>query len=78
MESGKVMLGILGGLAAGALLGVLFAPAKGSKTRKKILKKGKDYSDSLKHKIEEVYKDGVTKYDGLLSDGKEKIAERDI
>lgn len=74
MESGKVMLGILGGLATGVLLGVLFAPAKGSKTRKKMLKKGKDYSDSLKHKIEEVYKDGVTKYDGVLSDGKEKFS----
>jgi len=48
MNSGKVLLGVLAGLAAGALLGVLFAPEKGSDTRKKISKKGEDYADSLK------------------------------
>ena len=37
MESSKVVLGVIGGVAVGALLGVLFAPDKGSKTRKKIL-----------------------------------------
>ncbi|NLO02771.1 MAG: YtxH domain-containing protein, partial [Bacteroidales bacterium] len=45
MSSGKVFLGVLAGAAAGALAGILFAPAKGSKTRKRILKKGEDYSD---------------------------------
>jgi gas vesicle protein len=51
MSSGKVFLGVLAGAAAGALAGILFAPAKGSKTRKKILKKGEDYSDALKKKL---------------------------
>lgn len=37
MSSGKVVLGMLAGLAAGAVLGILFAPEKGSKTRRKIL-----------------------------------------
>ena len=31
MNSSKVLLGILGGVAAGAIAGILFAPAKGSK-----------------------------------------------
>ena len=36
MSKSKVLLGVLGGVAAGALLGMLFAPEKDSKTRNKI------------------------------------------
>jgi gas vesicle protein len=51
MKTGKVMLGVLAGVAAGALLGILFAPDKGSETRKKISKKSKDYTDAVKDKF---------------------------
>ncbi len=54
MSSGKVVLGLLAGVAAGALAGILFAPAKGSKTRKKILRKGEDYVDVLKDKMDDL------------------------
>jgi gas vesicle protein len=54
MSSGKVVLGLLAGVAAGALAGILFAPAKGSKTRKRILKKGENYVDALKEKFDEL------------------------
>ncbi|HEY5509757.1 MAG TPA: YtxH domain-containing protein [Prolixibacteraceae bacterium] len=53
MNSGKVLLGVLAGVAAGALVGVLFAPAKGSRTRKKILKQGESYVDGLQEKFNE-------------------------
>ncbi len=52
MKSNKALLGVLGGVAAGALIGILFAPQKGKKTRKKILSKSKDYSEDLKEKFE--------------------------
>ncbi|RYY45680.1 MAG: YtxH domain-containing protein [Chitinophagaceae bacterium] len=42
MKNGKFLAGVIAGLGAGALLGVLFAPEKGSKTRKKLLKKSCD------------------------------------
>lgn len=38
MKNGKLLAGVIAGLGAGALLGILFAPAKGSATRKKLLK----------------------------------------
>ena len=48
MKDKNLIIGLLGGVAVGAALGVLFAPAKGSETRKKISDKSHDLKDSLK------------------------------
>jgi gas vesicle protein len=61
MSRGKIILGVLAGLAAGAVLGILFAPDKGTATRKKIIDKGEDYFDNLKHKINEMLLNGDKK-----------------
>ncbi len=53
MSTGKVVLGAMAGVAVGAVLGILFAPEKGSVTRKQILDKGTDYADGLKSKYKE-------------------------
>jgi gas vesicle protein len=53
MSSGKVMLGILAGITAGAIIGILFAPDKGSETRKKISTLGDEYAEELKDKFNE-------------------------
>lgn len=47
MKNSDVALGILAGLAVGTVLGVLFAPAKGSETRKKIAEKGSDLKNLI-------------------------------
>ena len=53
MSTGKVILGLVAGAAAGAVLGTLFAPEKGSVTRKQISQKGENYFDTLKTKFDE-------------------------
>lgn len=64
MNSGKIVLGALAGLAAGALIGVLFAPDKGSEIRHKIAKKGEDYLDSIKDKFNSMLDSISGRFDG--------------
>ncbi|RZK80508.1 MAG: YtxH domain-containing protein [Pedobacter sp.] len=47
-DSSKVLVGLLAGLAAGAALGLLFAPEKGTETRDKLSQSLKDLGDSIK------------------------------
>jgi gas vesicle protein len=55
MSKLNVAIGAVAGVAAGALLGVLLAPDKGSETRKKISAKSKDTANSLKNKVVETF-----------------------
>ena len=45
--SSKVLLAGIAGLAAGVAIGLLFAPAKGSKTRKRLKKKILNLADII-------------------------------
>ena len=60
MSSGKVLLGVLAGVALGTAVGILFAPDKGSSTRKKISKNKDKYVDELEAKFTE-FVDSITK-----------------
>ena len=75
MNSSKVLLGVLGGVAAGALVGVLFAPDKGSKTRKKIINKANDGVDVLKDKFDSMLESMNEKYENIWQAKEELISE---
>ena len=75
MKVNKIALGVLGGIAAGAVAGILFAPAKGTDTRKKILQKGNDYAGDLKDKFENLSGTLKSNYDKIVHNGKDLVAE---
>lgn len=50
-KSGKILVAVAAGIAAGAVLGILFAPDKGSETRNKLKKKGKKIVEEAKEKF---------------------------
>lgn len=62
----RVLLGVLAGIAAGAALGILFAPDKGSETRKKLAKSGSD----LKDRLTEWGRNGMDKFEDLKDEAK--------
>jgi len=87
MSTGKVLLGVLAGVATGAVLGILFAPDKGTETRKKISKKGEDYADGLKTKfndfietISENFNSAKGQAESMADAGKSRLQEanRDV
>lgn len=71
MSTGKVVLGTLAGLAIGAIAGILFAPEKGSTTRKQILDKGDDYAGELKSKFDEFCDSITDKFESTKKDAQE-------
>jgi len=71
MKSGKIILGVMIGTTAGALMGMLFAPQRGVDARKTIAKMGKDYADTITKKFEQSI-DGITK---KINKAKEDVSE---
>lgn len=48
MNSGKILLAALTAMAAGIIVGMLFAPEKGSVTRQKLIDNATDLTDIIK------------------------------
>lgn len=70
-ETVKIIGALLVGAAIGGALGILFAPDKGSETRKKLSAKGGDLTDSMKQKFQSFVEDIKNEVTGT----KEKVAE---
>ncbi|MEJ7735864.1 MAG: YtxH domain-containing protein [Chitinophagaceae bacterium] len=71
MSNSKTVLGFLAGAAVGSILGILFAPDKGTETRKKLTETGTDVTDSLKSKFND-FVDGIRDtYQGVRDDAED-------
>ncbi len=80
MSSGKVLLGVLAGVAVGATLGILFAPDKGANTRRRISRKGDEYAEELEMKfndfiegLSEKFEDMKDEAARIVESGEKKI-----
>ena len=66
MSSIKVLLGVLVGAAAGTALGILLAPEKGSKTRRKIFKKGEDSFREIQVQFDQLKENIAARYKSVI------------
>ncbi|HBG71587.1 MAG: hypothetical protein A2W93_08095 [Bacteroidetes bacterium GWF2_43_63] len=74
METGKVILGVVAGIAVGALIGILVAPQKGEKTRGQIADKGNDLVDAIQEKLTAMF-EGISKKLSVVEDEEETEKE---
>lgn len=74
-NTGKIITAVAAGAAAGAVLGVLFAPDKGSETRRKINEQGKKIADNVKDKIQKGKEKLVDLKEDITKSVKERVEE---
>lgn len=67
MKAGKILLGILSGAAAGAAVGMLYAPKKGSETRRRIADTSNEYVTGSKNRFNGFVDDVSHKFDSVKS-----------
>lgn len=71
-NTGKILTAVAAGAVAGAILGVLFAPDKGTETRKKINEKGHQLADGIADK----FRKGKERLNELKEDISKAVKEK--
>jgi len=74
-DNSKVLIGLLTGLAAGAALGLLFAPEKGSETRDRLNQSLKDLGDSIKDRAADEINNLASLKDKVVTSVKSKLQD---
>ena len=76
-DNTKVLVALLAGVAAGAALGILFAPEKGSETRDKLNDALKNLGDSIKDRAAEEIENFTAMKDKVFENLKSKLASEE-
>ena len=74
-DSGNTLLALLTGAAIGAGIGILYAPDKGTKTRKKIKKKAMETTDDLTSRISHAKEELTKTAEAKKVDFEQKLEE---
>ncbi|MDF3077770.1 MAG: hypothetical protein K0S09_1659 [Sphingobacteriaceae bacterium] len=77
-DNSKVAVALLAGLAAGAALGILFAPERGTETRDRLNDALKNLGDSIKDMAAEEIDKLSSFKDDLVDNIKSKIQKIDV
>jgi len=72
---GKTIGALLLGALVGGAIGVLFAPDKGSRTRRRIIEKGEDITDSMKEKFNDFMEDIKEEIETVKGKAKEYMTD---
>ena len=82
MNTGKVVLSVMAGVATGAALGILYAPDKGVNTRRKISEKGEELAGNIRSRVDSLKEDLNTKIGNVketasdfIDKGRSKVTE---
>jgi gas vesicle protein len=73
-KSGKLMFGFVSFFAAGAIVGMLYAPDKGERTRRRVVRRSKGLYSSVKDTIDES-KDALQELQDRLKENLEIVNE---
>ena len=71
-KTGKILAAFVAVATAGAIVGILFAPNKGSKTRRKIKEQGRKVVDDVQYN----FRKGKEKFNELKDDIVETVKEK--
>jgi gas vesicle protein len=71
-NTGKILTALAAGVAVGALLGILFAPDKGTDTIDKVADEGKRLVDEVKDK----FRRGKNKFNEMREDIEQTVKEK--
>ena len=71
-NTGKILTALVSLAAAGAIVGILFAPDKGSETRKKIKEQGRKVVDDVQYN----FRKGKEKFNDLKVDIEQSVKEK--
>jgi len=74
-DNSKIVVALLAGLAAGAALGILFAPDKGNETRDKLSESLKNLGDSIRETAATEINNLVGMKDRIIDNIKSKVKD---